>query len=880
MNRRIVIIDPNETPDSTKYWGLGLGTEIYLTDSLSKLSDQELKDGLSLGPTDAAMLVGGGGFNFFFTKTNLHAGVRSENWYDCAKLSRLSVEGGCYVKVQEDLPTPEEVRYFMSHEFTEDVDFSWFKSKVIHDFQGAMRFLDWLDSLPMDEDLGYDVESSGKALDKWFELSGLSLCNKNFGGFISLTDIRHTATREEYGMLMSRLGSFLDRRQSHLVAYNAGYEQAVSHRMFGVYLYNLLDASVYNILDGYNYKRFSLKWTAQRVLKAKVWDTEFDWISETIDSMLYIEEGKLKKDKHKVLKVTSENFEQTDEWRAICSRYPEYIDEFRALMLEYFGNVYLPIPSEILGKYCNLDAFYTLMIHLVGKENYSEEAIRTFMDNNRLGSILHNCGLYIDEPFRLNYAKECKEMMCWGIVYCATSRCYIKMDKHAKKMANINKYSDIAKKLLYNNVFFNGNPIEITKYILVNNVDNLDTYELGLNEGKLLMDYGPEFAEKFIEYTREAMEECEMIKLYKKTGQKVLKKKIDNTVGGKKKLIQVLSQKIIPLIGLDKITINEKHIELEKYLYYKKAYDELVKISKTQLNDINNIPQTVYGFGQKFDDLEEFANYISDEYFKSRSSLENDTICLEFAELYRPESSFLAALFESVQQLNGAEKFYNDLGINTIEEAYLHFSKNIDAYCNGTPAEQTDYPEKVYKLSLQFYKTPGCDQMKEVWSNFNGYIAQEQFFSYVTDQYLDYCKPFEPDDLNNRFFFMRKLVLSYLLNKKYAKVLSTYVEGMMGSGKWIIEDKYHFPIREADPNEPGAIKKCFSSYEVNLKSSKRWSGPFHTLPSHLNVKNCVTTPYHYDSNGNKVEEDFIETYYDISSAEVKMNNLPSIVVIL
>ena len=64
-------------------------------------------------------------------------------------------------------------------------------------------------------------------------------------------------------------------------------------------------------------------------------------------------------------------------------------------------------------------------------------------------------------------------MMCWGIVYCATSRCYIKMDKHAKKMANINKYSDIAKKLLYNNVFFNGDLIEITKYILVNNVDNL-----------------------------------------------------------------------------------------------------------------------------------------------------------------------------------------------------------------------------------------------------------------------------------------------------------------------------------------------------------------------------------------------------------------------
>lgn len=871
MNRRIVLIDPAETPVYATYWGAGLGTEIYLTTDLDKLNPDECKKLLSIGEGDAALLVGGGSYKYFAEKSGLHFGIRSENWSDCVKLDRLSIEGGGYVKVIDEFPAREIIDLFMSSEFTRDMDFSWFKSKVIHDFQSAMRFLDWLDSLPEEEDIALDYESSGLALDKWFELSGLSLCNRNFGAFISLTDIRHNNTKEEYDVLMKRIGCILEKRQSHIVVYNSMFEQAVSHRMFGVYLYNLIDASVYNILDGENLKRYSLKWTAQRILHAKVWDTEFDWISDIIDSMLYTEEGKLKREKHKVLKVDSaESLEKTDEWKLLCSRYPEYKDEFKALILEYF-NGFMAVPSEILGKYCNLDAFYTLMIHEVGKQKYSPEAIRTFMDNNRLGSILHNCGLYIDEPFRLAYAKECKEMMLWGIVYCATSRCYIKMEKHSKKMANIEKYSSIAKRLLYANKFFNGDPILITKDILVNNVDELDTYELGVNEGKLLMEYGPEFAEKFMEYTREAMEECEMIKLYKKTGQKVLKKKIDNTVGGKKKLIQLLSQKLIPLIGLDKIKINEKHIELEKYLYYERAYEELRRISSTQLNDINNIPQEIYAFGRKFTDLEELSNYISDEYFKSRSSQENDTICLEFAELYKPESSYLASMFESVQQLNNAEKFYEELGIKTIEDAYLHFSKNIEAFCNGVPAEQTDYPEKVYRLALQFYKTPGCDQMKEVWSNFNGYIAQEQFFSYVTDQYLDYCKPFEPTDLGNRFFFMRKLVISYLLNKKYAKVLSTYVEGMMGSGKWIIEDEYHFPIREADPSEPGAIKKCFSSYEVNLKSSKRWSGPFHTLPSHLNVKNCVTTPYHYDANGNKIEEDFIETYYDISSAEVLDN---------
>ncbi len=864
MNRRLVIIDPNETPVYATYWGAGLGNEIYLTTDLEKIEPEKLKQALTLGPGDAALLVGGGGFKFFFDKSQLHAGIRSENWADCVKLDRLSVEGGSYVKVIDDFPSQDIINLFMSQEFTQDVDFSWFKSKVIHDFQGAMRFLDWLDSLPEDEDLGFDFEASGMALEKIFELSGLSLCNRYFGAFISLTDIRHTATIEEYNTLLKRLGDILYRRQSHLVTYNLQYEQAVSHRIFGVDLYNLLDASVYNVLDGFHEnKKYSLKYTAQRILHAKVWDTEFDWISEVIDRMLYTEEGKLKKDKHKVLRIDSvDSLEKTDEWKLLCSRYPDYVDEFRALILEYF-NGFMAVPSEILGKYCNLDAFYTLMIHLTKKNEYSEDAIRTFMDNARLGARLHNFGLYIDEPLRLEYSLFCKKMMAWGITFGATARCYIKMAKHAKKMANIEKYSDLAKKLLYSNRFFNGDPILITKDILTNNVDELDTYELGLNEGKLLMEYGPEFAEKFIEYTREAMEECEMIKLYKKTGQKVLKKKIDNTVGGKKKLIQLLSQKIIPLIGLDKIKINEKHIELEKYLYYERAYTELRKISSTQLNDIKNIPQEIYGFGQKFG-LVEYSDFIASNYFKVRSPEENSAICLEFTELYKPETAYLASIFDSVQQMNNQEKFYSELGIETIDDAYKHFSDSMEKVCNGVNPEQTDYPEKVYTLAMQYYKTPGCDQMKDIWGSFNGYIAQEQFFSYITnDQHLEYAKPFNESDFNNNFFFIRKLVLNYLLYKKNSKVLSTYIDGMMNEGKWIIEDKKHIPIREADPSEPGAVRKVFTRYEVNTKSSKRWSSAFHTIISHADFKDILRTPYHYDENGNIVDEDFIETYFDI-----------------
>ena len=40
-NRRVVIVDPKETPDFVKYWACGLGHEIYTTDQLDKLNDND-----------------------------------------------------------------------------------------------------------------------------------------------------------------------------------------------------------------------------------------------------------------------------------------------------------------------------------------------------------------------------------------------------------------------------------------------------------------------------------------------------------------------------------------------------------------------------------------------------------------------------------------------------------------------------------------------------------------------------------------------------------------------------------------------------------------------------------------------------------------------
>jgi len=872
MNRRLVLFDQNEINGAMLFGG-GLSTDIHPIQAFQNLSDVEIKDWIknNLGDdSDAVMLVGGNAFKWL--RQFIHFGVRGENYSDCAKLYRLPLGTGNFAKCCTEVPNSKEIQEFMTPEFTKHVDFSWFRYKCISDYESAIKFLDWLDSLPENEDFGYDIEASGMPLDKWFEWSGAAISTTKIAGFLSFTDLRHNCTSEQYQYILIKLRDFLVKRQEHIWTYNVQYEYQVSHRMLGCDLHSLCDASVINVLDGYHLKKYSLKWTAARVLYTDVWDAEFDYISELIDSMLFEEVGKLKKDKQKVLKVTPENFKYTPEWQELSKIYPNDIDEMEKLMIEFWPNSqFMSISSRILSLYCCRDAHYTLLIYKAKENEYSKEAFKVFLDNTRLGARLHSSGLYIDEEFRLKYHIESLKLMAWGITYCATARCVIKMKKHSSKMANIKKYSPVAVKLLNENHFYNGNSLEIVKYILSTNIDTMDTNPIGINDGSLLMTYGPEFAENFIDLVTEAMKKADMIKLNKKTGNWEIKSKLDSGVVRKKKLLGILAEDVKPLLGLDKLKLGPKHEELEKYLYYERAYKELTKVSETQLNDINNIPTSIYAFGQMWE-LDEYYKYISDNYFPSRSPEENDKMCEDFANLYKAESAYLAAILESTQQLNGAEKFYENLGITTIEDAFNHFMGEWKRVYEGTPVDQTSYPEKMYTLAYQFYNDPASDQVKEVWSNFNGYIAQSQFFKYLDKEYELYSQPFKESDLDNRLFFMRKLTISYLLQKKYSKVDSTYICGMFkANNRFVIEGPDHIPIRYADPDEPGAIEKCFVHYEVNTKNSKRWSSGFHTILSHADLKDCIITPPGIGPDGQIIPGggDFVMTYYDISSAEVK-----------
>jgi hypothetical protein len=484
--------------------------------------------------------------------------------------------------------------------------------------------------------------------------------------------------------------------------------------------------------------------------------------------------------------------------------------------------------------------------------------------------------------------------MAWSITYCATARCVIKMKMLENNLYNMKKLHPIVTYLLQSGNFFNGDMNDIAKYLLLTNLDYADCYPLGLDEGSIYLNYSKidsNFPDFFVNSVIESMKECKMIKTPRSTKanpnpKEIIASKIDEGVKTKKKLVSILAEKLKVYLGLDKVKVDsDKFKNLETFLKWKNVYDMFNDISTRQLNDRSNMPDTILYKGKQLD-LLTYATEVSNDYFKCKSPQENTQIILEMASIFFEESCYLSALSVSTHKLPGEEGFYKNLGITTPQDAFNHFRVEMNEWLNKNTSYPYTYPTELFETVNQYaaeYKQgyfekegPGKekDPKKAIWDDFDGFNTQQQFFKYIGDEYVKYGESFKETDMNERMFFMRKLNINYLRYKKYSKVLSTYIDGMFKEQVvWMIEDKYHIPIRYADPREKGAVAKCMFHYNVNMLKTKRWSCNIHTVISHADFKDLITTPpnYYIDLETGELMrgKDTVETYYDISSAEVK-----------
>lgn len=885
MNRRIVIVDDN-SQNPLNYYGVGLGSEIFSVNSLLKLDN--LREKLALGPGDAAMLIGPRAFEIL--RGVYHFGVRGENYWDCSRLRRLGIEGGAFVKVyhEDDFPGKDDISFFMSQEFTQKREWPDYKYVILKSYKDSKVFLDYLYGLPVGTEMGFDYEASGREFEKDFCITGaafaLGYSNLQRSMFFSFQDIRERDTPEDYQRFKKDFARILEKHQRGIWTYNMTYESQVTWREFGIEC-EFCDASVYNVLDGHHSKNFSLKWTAQRLLGGgdvyhlpgvyegpgiEPWDTDFDKLGDAFTRMYYIdiyEKGK-KKPTGRALKCSEYDYQIQPEWREICNLYPEYIGEFERLIQTNFGNPFLNMPSDLLGKYCCLDSFYTILIHLENKTRYSDLCRETFLNNQRIYSRNSRAGLYTDDEYIARYTKYALQMMLWGILWVSSYRCFMKIQSHSPKAANINKYPEFSKKLLERNEFYNGDPLEITKNILSQNIDTSDSYDTGLDEGGMVFKYGQKFTSGFIGIVKDSMTEVKF------------KGRIDETIIRKKKILGVISQKLIPFLGLGKIKIGPKHQELEKLLYYQRAYQNLLGVW-SQIPGITEIPDVLY-WGSEEMGIEDLIKLVMNNYYRCTSPDDNKILEQEHIDNYKTESVFLATIHKDINKLPGEKKYYQNLGITTMEDAYLHFYSQYKTYfdnyspktgvCVWPSDVPEQYPREIWSRFSEYYKNPMCDKVRDLWGSWDGWNVQEDYFPEKTKSEYDLmAEPWNESDMSlPKFTLLRKILFNILLFKKYNKILTTYLRGLFVNGsRWVIETPELIPLRNADPGEPGAVKKVFTKYDVMHKETKRSSSGYHTIPSHQDSKKSVTCPVLNTPGTRTGKTATLLSYFDISSAEVR-----------
>ena len=886
-NRRIIIIDDDPGLEiQPLQWSSGLVKEYYTVSGISRMPEGEQEEVLRLGPGDGAILVGPGAFGLI--RTRYHAGIRGENYFDCSLLRRLGLDSGAFVKVyhENDQPRPGDFEFFVSPAFGRVREFPGYTWRIVKTAAEAFPFLDYLEGLPVGTEFGFDYETSGMSLDADLIVTGAAVAVGDSVVYFGFTDIREDP--EGSRRVSEQFARILRKHADHVWTFNTQYEQQVSWREFGVEA-GFPDTGVYNVLDGLHSKNYSLKWTIQRLLgggdvqtpgisdysvwdKGGIvpWDTDFDRLSDLLDRMYYLEEpvAKGRKATRKVLKVTESDWENTPEWAEICQRYPGYVEEFRTLIGRYFGRPFLNIPTDILGYYCCLDAFYTLKARTEHSKRYSEICHEVFGYNIKLGALLHRGGMFKDEPFRAAYEEECRWSEAYAITYCATARCYWKMAEHKSKAGDPKRYNKDWLTLMDRDKFYGGRPIDIVKGLLGSYVS--EAYDTGFDEGSFMMDYGEDFAVFLRDRLAERMKEVKF------------KGKIDETIVRKKKIIGLLATDLVEYLGLPE-TLGPKHAELEKYLWYKKAYTEFLRIWDSGLT-LDNVPTEFEFMGTRMR-REEYTKYVMETYFKCSSPIEALELTKELLGMYPTESVFLTTVYAGINKLPDGKRFFKNRGITDPRSAYNLFMAEWKVWWENTgksgitswPAGyQCVFPAEIWPDAYRYWNTIGPgktpdDDLKTTWESFDGYLKQLTYFEFGEDWKHIGAPYSEADWQTDTFDQARKLVGMVMMYKKYRKLRTAYVaSGSSGmpddkpamfcatDRQVIIDPATMMPLREAFPGEPGAVTKMFPHYEVMKKETKRWSSGYHTIISHSDVKDVIAAPPGY-----------LLAYFDISSAEVR-----------
>lgn len=293
----------------------------------------------------------------------IHFGLRSFDYGTIKKLSHLTI-GKCKIIVCNhflaDLKSKlnvDKYKYFLQLPSDYVPDCQLKEMHIVTCDDG----MEYLNRFGLDEELGFDFESKSFP-DLWdFEPVGIGVANRDVGVYV---DFRYYSSEEVRKKFFEDFRIWVRNHQTHLWVYYCNFEFNALRRMYHEF-FKICDCMT--LLKCYN-DGGNLKSNAQNWLHVTSWDDDQDILNEraagvfakfkTYDDFIdsinhpekYDEQALVHRDK--MLKMIEENGYTHD------------------ILKRYWGYEFAATPKPIIGKYCILDAFYTLMISMTIENKY------------------------------------------------------------------------------------------------------------------------------------------------------------------------------------------------------------------------------------------------------------------------------------------------------------------------------------------------------------------------------------------------------------------------------------------------------------------------------------------------------------------------------
>lgn len=300
-----------------------------------------------------------------------------------------------------------------------------------------------------------------------------------------------------------RYNHYLDLHDEDDYTFNVSFEQRATYLIEGVLRF-FHEGSTINKLDILVKKNYSLKYTAMRVIHNSSWDDDFEYLSEVMGKLMEEkdencrhkqEEVYYTNDPSKVQKFTRDEegnitdtngfdcetlfYTESDVWKEINERYPGHVEQFKWFLENRWGFPFACIPSDILGAYCCLDSFWTVLLHEYGVKQFSEKAWSTYDNNLRMGALLGIHGIPLDEDVRQKYEDMCTIQVMVGKMQLAKWWLNYQLSIPPKELVEFDGWTNIWK----NNLQLDLNWI----------VEHYSS-PLGFEYAKVAKDYGPQIS--------------------------------------------------------------------------------------------------------------------------------------------------------------------------------------------------------------------------------------------------------------------------------------------------------------------------------------------------------------------------------------------------